>query len=583
MVLLACVLSATGMLITGLQGMSPAATTFACSGSLVPPAIGIAPTNDGLGYWIADSRGDVESCGDASNVGGLPSGSASPVVAISADPSVSGFWLTSATGQVFTFGYASSYGDASNVPLTKGIVAMEPTPDGKGYWLLGGDGGVFAYGDAQFFGSTGNIHLNRPAVGMVASSDGKGYWFVASDGGIFSYGDTVFYGSMGGTPLNQPVVGMTPSADGKGYRMVASDGGIFSFGDAGFFGSSSGKSFFPIAGMAASPDGQGYWVVDTSGDVYSFGDAGGGSPTSSTVANTSSSTSPSTTGTSTTTSTPTTTSSTSTTIVVSSPTNPAAIPIGDGNVSTSPEIGYVDSCSTTFGGGGAKADGPWMDLSTNTWNSLTKIAVEGSVSWPTASYSVTTSGTSRLIATNDLPQGHTTGIFPISSSDPAFQYDSNPNSIKAQSVNWSLPLNPIAAASPKCVGLGAIGVLNDGILLFNALDAEGRDAGAHEVLDSCAEHPESTGELHHHFVPSCIMDSATGSSTLVGYAADGYGIYVERDANGNLLTNAQLDVCHGRTSQVMWNGSEQNIYHYDATIEYPYTVGCFHGTPVNPT
>ncbi len=22
------------------------------------------------------------------------------------------------------------------------------------------------------------------------------------------------------------------------------------------------------------------------------------------------------------------------------------------------------------------------------------------------------------------------------------------------------------------------------------------------------------------------------------------------------------------------------MYHYDATLEYPYTVGCYHGTPV---
>ncbi|HUY86181.1 MAG TPA: YHYH protein [Acidimicrobiales bacterium] len=260
--------------------------------------------------------------------------------------------------------------------------------------------------------------------------------------------------------------------------------------------------------------------------------------------------------------------------------NPAAIPIGDGHVGTTPESGYVDSCTTSFKGRGAEHTGPWVNSSNSTWNSLTKVAVQGSVSWPSARYSATISGSSRLIYTNDLPINHTSGIFPISSSDPAYQYDTNPNAITAQTVNWTLPLNPIASSSPTCLGLGPIGILNDGVLLFDALDAAGRDAGAHEVLDSCGEHPQSSGILHHHYVPSCIVNQTSGTSTLVGYAADGYGIYVERDSSGNLLSNADLDACHGRTSTVMWNGSEQNIYHYDATLEYPYTLGCFHGTPI---
>ena len=72
-----------------------------------------------------------------------------------------------------------------------------------------------------------------------------------------------------------------------------------------------------------------------------------------------------------------------------------------------------------------------------------------------------------------------------------------------------------------------------------------------------------------------------GASTLVGYAIDGYGIYVERDAAGALLTNTALDASYGRTSRVLWNGKQTAVYHYDATLEYPYTVGCFHVTPIS--
>jgi len=272
-------------------------------------------------------------------------------------------------------------------------------------------------------------------------------------------------------------------------------------------------------------------------------------------------------------------SATATTGSASSTINLAALPLGDGKTGAV-AVGYVDSCQTSFGGGGgAKGSAPWITGST--WNSISKITVQGSVSWPQASYTVALSGNSRIIQTNDLPKGFTTGIFPIARSDPAHQYDGNPNHIAAQSINWTLPANPTAAATPRCVGMGPIGVLNDGVLFFNALDADGRDAAAHEVQDSCDGHPDQSSEYHYHTVSSCIMKTATGSSTLVGYALDGYGIYVERDANGNLLTNADLDACHGRASVVTWDGQQVSMYHYDATAEYPYTVGCYHGTPIN--
>jgi hypothetical protein len=260
--------------------------------------------------------------------------------------------------------------------------------------------------------------------------------------------------------------------------------------------------------------------------------------------------------------------------------NPSAIPLGDGYRSSSPRVGYVDSCIKSFPAiGGAERVGPWINTKDHTWNSETKLAVEGSVSWPDASYSVTLDASTRVIKTNDLPD-HPTGVFPISSSDPAYEYDQNPNRIEAQSIDWSLPADPAAAAQPSCTGGGAIGVLSDGVVLFNALDGEGRDAGAHEILDRWQGHPDMSDTYHHHEVPAFMIAAAKSRSTLVGYAIDGYGIYVERNAKGQLLTNSDLDRCHGRTSKVMWNGKLTRIYHYDATLEYPYTVGCFHGTPI---
>jgi hypothetical protein len=261
--------------------------------------------------------------------------------------------------------------------------------------------------------------------------------------------------------------------------------------------------------------------------------------------------------------------------------DPRALPLGDGYVSTNPMVGYVDSCTTTFGAGGAESSVPWIDAKGKTWNALAKLTVRGSVSWPSAYYRTADAHGRRLLTFDDLPIDHPTGTFPIATSDPAYRYDHNPNHIAAQSFSWSLPLHPQAAARPTCTGLGPIGVLDDGVLLFNALDAGGRDAAAHELQDACGGHPNGMDEYHHHDVPACILEKTpNGRSTLVGYALDGYGIYVEKNRHGGLPTNRELDGCHGTTSTVGWNGKPTRIYHYVATLEYPYTVGCFHGTPI---
>jgi hypothetical protein len=68
-------------------------------------------------------------------------------------------------------------------------------------------------------------------------------------------------------------------------------------------------------------------------------------------------------------------------------------------------------------------------------------------------------------------------------------------------------------------------------------------------------------------------------SPLVGYALDGFGIYGPRGADGKLVTNAQLDECHGRVGEVVFNGKKQKMYHYVLNNEYPYAIGCFRGTP----
>ena len=219
---------------------------------------------------------------------------------------------------------------------------------------------------------------------------------------------------------------------------------------------------------------------------------------------------------------------------------------------------------------------PWIHGTT--WDLTQKAVVSGSVAWPNASFQTRVQGGTRTLSGNDLPVGETTGTFPVRSSDPAFAYRPDESSIVASSFSLALPANPKVASSPTCVG-GDAGVTIDGVALLDGFDANGRDAGAQEVQDACGGHPNQLG-YHRHAMPFCLLarDTGTGQSGLLGYALDGFGIYGPRGANGKVLTNANLDACHGTTSTVVWNGKKVRMYHYVFTWQFPYTVGCFRGT-----
>jgi len=231
------------------------------------------------------------------------------------------------------------------------------------------------------------------------------------------------------------------------------------------------------------------------------------------------------------------------------------------------------SCVTSFSG--SPHTGPWIQG--NYWYPAQKVAVEGSVSW-VGDTQVGTSGSTTTIVSNNLPD-EPSGIFPIQTTDPAYQYDTNPNYILSQSIDLTLPSSPQVATSATCVPMGMIGFAVNGVAIYNALDDAGDDAVAHETQDSCHAHPQSKGQYHYHGPSPCMPNENT--SGLVGYALDGFGIYGEKDpATGKTLHDTDLDSCHGTTSAVMWHGQQVTMYHYVLTEEYPYMIGCFKGTPV---
>lgn len=252
--------------------------------------------------------------------------------------------------------------------------------------------------------------------------------------------------------------------------------------------------------------------------------------------------------------------------------------MGDGDFTTTEgKRGFVLACDEEFRGGGADHLGPWAQ--DGYWDSTAKPTVDGSVEWPRASASFMVTGEARVIKTLALPITHPTGVFPIDPSDDAYEYDRNPNAISAQDVTVSLPVGPTMAATPTCVR-GAVGYLLSGVPMYSALDAAGRDAAAHEIQDECGGHPHRGGVYHYHALSSCLDDVAVNHD-LQGYALDGFGIFGLRDDVGVELTNSDLDECHGHSHSIAWDQTTLEMFHYHLTREYPYSVGCYRGTPVD--
>lgn len=255
------------------------------------------------------------------------------------------------------------------------------------------------------------------------------------------------------------------------------------------------------------------------------------------------------------------------------------IPVGDGKYTINTvKKGYIDYCALPPSGGGATGKTPWIQ--NGMWYPSEKPTVEGAVTWSNAYFTDTVSGSTRILSGNGLPVNFTTGIFPIQKSDPAYQYDANPNSIKPHNVTLVLPLNPTYNSSPHCMTPGEIGVMFNGIPLFDGMDAQQRDAAAHEVQDSCNGHPQSQDVYHYHDLSSCFKN--INETHILGYALDGFPITGPEVAPGKYLDSSNLDACHGITSQINGpNGTAYTTYHYVLTYDFPYSISCFHGTPVS--
>lgn len=149
----------------------------------------------------------------------------------------------------------------------------------------------------------------------------------------------------------------------------------------------------------------------------------------------------------------------------------------------------------------------------------------------------------------------------------------NPNTATNQNYNIKIPKTPTISTTKACVPFGKIGLTRTGVAIYNPLAGgsvnavEGDNA---ETFDSCDGHSSPDGAYHYHKIPdSCLYNNT--DDEFIGVAFDGFPIYGPKASDlGRNVISSDLDSCHGRVV----NGE----YRYHVTEEFPYFLGCYHGT-----
>ena len=222
--------------------------------------------------------------------------------------------------------------------------------------------------------------------------------------------------------------------------------------------------------------------------------------------------------------------------------------------------------------------------------------------------------------TNGIP-AHATGMFPNRG---------NPNMIWSVPQTWRIPRNPEKTDTPT--EMAVFGITLEGIKLERDTAESYRNQRQwnYEALtpgmarrlsgnarfewlgtDCNNAHVQPTGIYHYHGVPHSLINELTSGGeseemVLVGYAADGFPVYVASGPNapegswelrsgtresgpggeydGTFREDWQfvegsgdLDLCNGRFG--LTPEFPEGIYHYYLTDDYPYMPRCVWGTP----
>ena len=155
----------------------------------------------------------------------------------------------------------------------------------------------------------------------------------------------------------------------------------------------------------------------------------------------------------------------------------------------------------------------------------------------------------------------------------------NPNEPVLQNYQVEFPVDPQTKNEETCLTGGPIGWTVHGVALYNALNALGTNAvmgDDAEIFDECQGHADNRGAYHYHQIPDNCPFKYFEPNDPYGIARDGFLIYGPLKEDGSMVTEYELDKCHGRCG-------DDGKYRYHMTKTYPYILGCFRGTPVDYT
>ena len=161
---------------------------------------------------------------------------------------------------------------------------------------------------------------------------------------------------------------------------------------------------------------------------------------------------------------------------------------------------------------------------------------------------------------------------------------------------WRIPLKPELADKPisgkTSLYRGAIALAANGVPIFNALNNRGDDALKAGELDEYGGHCGRADDYHYHVAPLAIQN-IIGKDKPIAYALDGFPLYglfdpaAKAGAEGAcpLGGTEKLDELNGHfgaaTKGPGPDGSSTvavpGLYHYHASIDYPYINGGVRG------
>ncbi|WP_415836368.1 YHYH protein [Polynucleobacter arcticus] len=247
-------------------------------------------------------------------------------------------------------------------------------------------------------------------------------------------------------------------------------------------------------------------------------------------------------------------------------------------------------------------------------NSATAFSSEGSVFQMSTNPALDVVGFpgqgTRLFIGNGLPTTPM-GNYPVQPNDPAYSYYAalpggvNPAGttpatgqpptgyVNAAAIGISpyplegrIPLNPVVSGAYPINSL-IVGITLTGAAwhVEKANDASGNYYNPLNALpnDKCYGHPYNQQYHYHSYSWKCFDQGTSGKqSPVYGFALDGFPITGPRGPDGKEWTNADLDICHGRESELdipdgRGGFTKKLTYHYVLNREYPHSVGCFRG------